>query len=252
METLYDKYKNIQLCLEKYRKYQIEEKFYDYNEFKKNMQIDQYIKHLCFDKKKEKNVYVYMFKHDSKHIQTTAQFKRILDKLPIEQSIVLIITKVPLNVYINKALLKYKHLSVYNYLHKFFDTELSKGPLCSPHTLLTTSEVRILCSRDLILHPLSLPSISVNDPQNIWIGGDIGQVIKIQSVSEITGKTERYRIISPDSGKILNKQLVVVQKQPTAKKPDVNNDNNEDADDISEYIDKVDDDDDDDDDETNY
>ena len=245
METLYEKYKNVQLCLTKYRNYTIEEKFHEYNDFKKNMQIDQYVKHKCFDKKKEKNVYVFMFKNNSKHIQTTAQFKRILDKLPIEQTIILMITKVPLNVYINKALLKYKHLSVYNYLHKFFDTELSKGPLCSQHTLLTTTEVRILCSRDLILHPLSLPSISVNDPQNIWIGGDIGQVIKIDSVSEITGKTERYRIISPDSGKILNKQLVVSKKKSPVKEAV----NDEDEDTISEYIDKVDDDDDDDDDE---
>ena len=42
------------------------------------------------------------------------------------------------------------------------------------------------------------------DAQNIWIGGECGQVIKIVSISELTGGVVRYRIVSPDSGKILS------------------------------------------------
>jgi DNA-directed RNA polymerase subunit H (RpoH/RPB5) len=91
-------------------------------------------------------------------------------------------------------------------MHKYFSIEISKGPLCSKHVILSNNEVKDLCSRELIIHPLSLPSISINDPQNIWIGGELGEVIKILSISEITGETIRYRIVSPDSGKMINIQ----------------------------------------------
>merc|ERR1712071_639459 len=189
-----------------YREYKLDEKFLDFNTFKKCMQIEQFIKHKCIDTKKGRNVYIYLFIHNSKYIKTTPQFKRLMDKIPEEPLDVIIITKTELSVYIKKALLKYTNLKIYNYLHKNFAIEISKGPLCSKHIVMTNNDVRDLCSRELIIHPLSLPSISINDPQNIWIGGELGEVIKIISVSEITGKSIRYRIVSPDSGKMTNIQ----------------------------------------------
>jgi DNA-directed RNA polymerase subunit H (RpoH/RPB5) len=206
MDTLFNKYENIQKFLLTYRGYTMKEKFYGYDTFKKTMQIDQYIKHICINPAKERDVYIYLFVKNSKYLKTTAQFKRLIDKIPDTPADVIIISKDELNVYINKALLKYPKLNIHNYLHKYFAIELTHGPLCSKHSILTDDEVRTLCSRDLIIHPLSLPSISINDPQNIWIGGELGQVIKIESISEITGNTIRYRIVSPDSGKLINMQ----------------------------------------------
>jgi DNA-directed RNA polymerase subunit H (RpoH/RPB5) len=206
METLFEKYVNIQKFIIEYRKYKVEEPFLDFAVFKKTIQIEQYIRHKCTDTKKGRSVYIYFFKENSKYIKTTPQFKRLIDKLPEEPSDIIILTKSELSVYINKSLAKYPHLKVFNYVHRYFSIELSDGPLCSIHTILSNTEVRSLCSRELIIHPLSLPSISINDPQNIWIGGELGQVIKIISISEITGKTIRYRIVSPDSGKMINIQ----------------------------------------------
>ena len=173
MEVLYGKYLNIQKFITEYRKYKNEDEFYTFDSFKKTIQIEQYIMHKCIDVKKGKNVYIYIFRDQSKYLKTTPQFKRLLDKLPEDPLDIIIISKEALSIYINKALSKYTHLRV---------------------------------SRDLIIHPLSLPSISFTDPQNIWIGGELGQVIKIESISEITGKTIRYRLISPDSGKLVNIQ----------------------------------------------
>ena len=208
MEILYEKYENVQQFIIKYRKYQLapDEKFYEFADFKKNIQIEQFIRHKCINTKKNRVVFIYMFKHESKYIKTTSQFKRLMDKLPMEPADVIIISKNELSVYINKSIIKYKHLTISNYMHKYFSIELSNGPLCSPHTILTNNEVRSLCSRDLIVHPLSLPAMSINDPQNVWIGGELGQIIRIKSVSEITGRSIRYRIISPDSGKMINIQ----------------------------------------------
>lgn len=204
MENLFEKYINIQKFITDYRKYKPDVEFLDYTNFKKTMQVNQYIYHKCIDSVKGKYVYIYIFGVNSRFIKTTPQFKRLIDKLPEEPSDVIIISKNELSIYINKALSKYTHLKIYNYLHKYFALEISKGPLCSIHTILSNNAVRSLCARELIIHPLSLPSISINDPQNIWIGGELGQVIKIESISEITGKTIRYRIVSPDSGKMIN------------------------------------------------
>jgi DNA-directed RNA polymerase subunit H (RpoH/RPB5) len=208
MEQLYEKYLNIQKFITNYRKYNLVDPFLEYSVFKKTIQVDQYIKHKCIDPKKERPVYIYLFTHISKYIKTTPQFKRLMDKTSDDPADVIVISKDELSIYINKALIKYPHLNVRNYLHKYFAIELSKGPLCSHHKILSNSDVRLLCSRDLIIHPLSLPSIAINDPQNIWIGGELGQVIQINSISEITGKTIRYRIVAPDSGKVMNMQKI--------------------------------------------
>jgi DNA-directed RNA polymerase subunit H (RpoH/RPB5) len=208
MEQLYEKYLNIQKFVTEYRQYKLVDPFLEYNVFKKTIQVDQYIKHKCIDTKKERPVYLYLFTGISKYIKTTPQFKRLMDKTSDEPADVIVISKEELSIYINKALIKYPHLNVYNYMHKYFAIELSTGPLCSPHKVLSNIDVRLLCSRDLIIHPLSLPSIAINDPQNIWIGGELGQVVQINSISEITGQTIRYRIVAPDSGKIMNMQKI--------------------------------------------
>lgn len=250
MDILYKKYVNIQKLIVNYRKYEMKDKFYNFEVFKKTIHVDQYVKHDCIDTVKEVVVYVYLFSNTSKYIKTTAQFKRLMDKLPTEPANVIIITKDPLNVYINKAIIKYPHLNISNYLHKYFAIEITHGPLCSPHTILSDAEVRTLCARDLIIHPLSLPSISINDPQNIWVGGDLGQIIKIDSISEITGKTLRYRIVTPDSGKLIstrklresvptNTELIKSVKSDREKKAKDKADKEQD--DLEEYIDETDD-----------
>jgi len=235
MEILYEKYQNIQKCITSYRKYIVKDSFHDFNTFKKMMQVDQYVHHKCENPVNNKTVYVYLFKDQSVYTKTTSQFKRLMDKISKDVADVIIISKNELSVYIKKSFDLYREtLTIYNYLHKIFAIELSKGPLCSPHRILSNSEVRTLCSKDLMVHPLSLPSISVNDAHNIWIGGTLGQVVEIESVSEITGKTNRYRIVSPDSGTIINIQKTIVEKKIKPM--------SEETDEISEYVDDVDED----------
>lgn len=272
MDILYEKYINIQKFITEYRGYKIDEEFLDFKNFKKCMHIEQFIHHKCINTKKGRKVYIYMFINNSKYIKTTTQFKRLFDKIPEEPLDIIIITKSELSIYIKKLLLKYTNFKIYNYLHKNFAIEISKGPLCSKHIVMTDDEVRDLCSRELIIHPLGLPSISINDPQNIWIGGELGEVIKIISVSEITGRTTRYRIVSPDSGKITNIQknihdsnVQLGNESIKGNDQNISNDDQEDEqefntkkenskeesetkDEISEYIDDISDDDYDDDD----
>ena len=246
MEILFNKYKNIQKFILEYRKYETNDTFHDFPSFKKIVQVEQFIKHTCNDVKNGRLVYIFIFIDNSKYIKTTNHFKRLIDKLPEEPADLILISKDELSIYITKALSKYPHLRIFNYMHKIFVIEISKGPMCSKHTILSNNEVRTLCSRDLIIHPLSLPSISINDPQNIWIGGELGQVIKIESISEITGKTIRYRIVSPDSGKIINMQKtkkhdILTEDAGSKDEEGLEQKINEQKDDdVSEYVDNVD------------
>jgi DNA-directed RNA polymerase subunit H (RpoH/RPB5) len=204
MNEFFNIYKNIQLFITDYRKYELLDKFYNFVDFKKKIQDESYIIHKCLDSVNQKKVYIYILSENNLYTKSTSKFKKLFNKIENDVSKVILITKIDISIYINKSINTYTNLNVSMYLHKHFLLEMAKGPLCSKHSILSKKEVTRLCTQDLILHPLSLPSISIMDPQNIWIGGELGQIIKIESYSELTGKTIRYRIVSPGSGKMNN------------------------------------------------
>lgn len=242
MEQLYEKYLNIQLFATKYRNYElIDESFENYENFKNKMQIFEYVLHKFKNPKNPtRNIDLYLFKHDSKYISQTIMFKKILDRYNTEQTIIMI-TKEELNVYRKKSIKQYKNLSIKNYLHRHFIIEINKGPLCSKHTILTSEETRAVCY-DIMSHGHKLAAIFESDPQNIWIGGEVNDLIKIESFSEITGKSIRYRIVTPSSGKVL--QSPAFEKKELEETPDANTnvDVNANDSDNEDYIDDFNDD----------
>jgi DNA-directed RNA polymerase subunit H (RpoH/RPB5) len=207
METLYEKYENIQLFATKYRGFKLlDEKFYTYDEFKNNMQVYEYILNKFHNPKTNKSVDIFLLSSTSKYIKDTKNFKKILDKYTDEAHIIMI-TKEELSIYCRKALKKYPNIFLKNYYHKHFIIELNRGTLCSKHTILTPEEVRKVCYGGMF-HGHKLPSISEFDPQNIWIGAEINDIIKIESISEITGNVIKYRIVTPISGKVLQSSII--------------------------------------------
>jgi DNA-directed RNA polymerase subunit H (RpoH/RPB5) len=200
--TLYRKYLNIQLFVNEYRKFVVVEPFLKRKQFKKTMQLEQYVRSKCRDPKTGKVVYIYLMKTDSKYIKATPNFKKLMDSLGAEPADVYIITKVPLSIYINKTLHRFINLKISNFMHKNFSIETTKGPHCSEHTILADDEVIKTCFQDLMIHPLSIPPIYITDPICVWIGAEIGQVIRIKSRSENSGEVIRYRIVSPKVGRI--------------------------------------------------
>lgn len=195
-DILYQKYLNIQKFITEYRKYTVDG-FLDQEKFNKQILTEHYVKCDCIDPKTQTKVYIFLFKKDSKYLKSTPNFKKLMMSLGKDEANVIIISKEPLSIYINKILPSLVNLTIENYLHRHFVIEIPKGPLCSKHTILTKSEVQQLCLNELMIHPLGLPSILVTDPQCIWIGAKVGQVIKIEANSEITGKVIRYRLVVP-------------------------------------------------------
>lgn len=230
MEQFFDKYKNIQIFLNKYRNYSLieDEKFFDIEEFKNKMQITGYVSHSLLHNDNKTPLDIYIFKNDSKHIKTTSNFKKLLDKYKPEFRDIFIFTKEPLSVYIKKSIKQYSYLRIKTYLHKHFIIEINKGPLCSKHTILTRDEVRKVCF-DLMTHGHNLPAISVDDPQLIWVGANVDDIVKIETISEITGRSIHYRIVTPASGKS-EKQAEPIK---LIKKKE---DDNKDEEDVEDYV----------------
>jgi DNA-directed RNA polymerase subunit H (RpoH/RPB5) len=230
MEQLFEKYQNIKLCLTQYRKFSLIEnqtnesksappaernEFFNFEEFKRKMQLTSYVVHHLENKKDGTRVDAYLFKADSKYMRTTSEFTKLLDRYR-EPYHIMIFSKEKLNTYLAKAVRKYSSLKIENFLHKHFIVELSKGPLCSEHRVLSPEETKEVCL-DLMAHGHKLPAIPVDDPQNIWIGGKINEVVKIVRYSEITGLSIGYRIITPVSGKI--GQSSVIKKEDVTGVP---------------------------------
>lgn len=202
MEQLYEKYLNIQLFANTYREFSlVEGKYYNYEEFKHEMQIVEYIMHNFIDVKNTL-VDIYLFRIESKHISNTVNFNKILDKYDRKSTVkIIMITKDELNSYRRKSINQHS-LKVDNYLHRDFNIEKSKGSLCSKHIILTEGEIQKVLYSNMI-EKESLPKISELDPQIIWIGGQPGDVIKITPYSEITGFSIVYRLVIPSYGNII-------------------------------------------------
>ncbi len=242
MTDLYEVFQNVDLMLRKYRKYKITSKQMSEKEFKKTMQLYQYVKITGINKSGEKST-IFLFASDSKNAAKKEYFRRITDSVGDEQQELICITRDIFTSYIRKYIATIDHLNVFNYLHKNFSTEASKGPFCSPHIILSSEEARKVLSVHLKINPLGLPKISVDDVQAIWVGAQMGQLIKVVSNSPLTGKACRYRIVTHCSGQILqdvpddsdsdddiDKDLVVTDELPLKKENSDSDDSDSDDD----------------------
>lgn len=277
----------------KYKNWIMVDAEYDKVNFEKEMKINKYVLHLLYSPIDGKFIYVVLFHHASPHLEKADMFKRFLDILIIKVHKVdadkkkkflekhlndnneknkskitkimnadkssietILITKHDLTTYCVRSV-KTKNekinLVVHNYLHKHFLIEISKGPLCGLHRVISKQEANILCSQQIMTCRSKLPFILITDAQLIWCNARIGDIIKINVNSELTAEALRYRVVVPINGKIQNQQFedeldeeeieydaeieVEPEPEPDAE-PDVNADVNAesdaDADDIKE------------------
>lgn len=196
MEALYNKYNNITKCLVDYRGYSKKSEKIDFNQFKTLMKNISYVKETYQNKDKDIDIYILYNKN-----YTPSDFRKLLEKYKNRSIHILFFSKTPFNTYIKKSIKKFKNITYNNYLHKHFSIEINKGPLCAKHTIISKEEAKKLWV-DFKTNPYNLKAILINDPQIIWIGGKIHDIIKITRFSEITGLCIDYRIVTPVTGKI--------------------------------------------------
>ncbi len=236
MEALFEKYKNIQLFIKK-RGYtllenkpssklrgksrdekvdELKQHYFTYDDFVAKMHAITYVVHYCFDERRNRYVDIYLIKPDSPYLKSQ-KFKKILSRYSLDKPRALIfITKEEFGTFVRRAIVASK-LPIYAYLQKHFIIELNKGPLCSHHRLLNSEEQKRICY-EIMKHPHNFPSILQNDPQNIWIGGEVGDIILIEGNSEISGHYEKYRIVTPNTGKIAQAAILPKEKTKSEEK----------------------------------
>jgi DNA-directed RNA polymerase subunit H (RpoH/RPB5) len=114
-----------------------------------------------------------------------------------EKPTVIIITKKPFNAAIQKALIKYEDVDIVNYIHRDFACDKRKGPMCSPHRVLTTEEIEEL-NRFTLGSTSNYPAICIDDQQCIWLNVKVGDLIEVITIEDnAAGISKQYRYVSP-------------------------------------------------------
>ena len=191
-EIDYKRYLNI-ITFGNWRKYDLISKKHDEQSFRQDMQANQYIIVEFFDSGKSKKVLLYLFDKNSKYVNSQ-ELNIILKKIP-DNNIVLLIMYEATNVYQKKVISAHKSLTISAYRHELFDIIIPNGPLCYPHRILSREEVLRLTNEELCCYVTNLPKIQDDDPQCIWIGAQLGDVIEKVIYSDIIGETYQYAVV---------------------------------------------------------
>lgn len=203
-EIQYKRYLNVLTFAKDWRKYQLVSNLTLTDvAFRNEMQTNQYVLINCEDPKKKKDVYIYLLDKESKYFASSTDLKALLDKIK-KPCIVILITYLPFSTYGRKVIAKYKHITIKTYRHEIFDLIVPNGPLCYPHRIMSKEEVLHLCNKELSCMLPNIPKIFDEDPQCIWNGAEVGDVVEIKMLSDISGETVYYRVVVPKSGRVIS------------------------------------------------
>ena len=198
------------LTHKKYRNYKIiNNKIKDEETFKRFMPIDKYVKIECEDEEKNK-IFVLFMKEKTPYVEKTGAFRELVGEFKKFKKINLIfITKEPFSVYIRKIIPQFEdiNIEIVNYLHRIFASEIPLGPCVPSHRIMSSVEKKKILSV-LKINELALPIICIKDPQCIWLGAKVGEIIEIVGSSQATGHYTRYRIVSQTSHKVIETESV--------------------------------------------
>ena len=232
-EVAFNRYNNILIFAQEWRKYKLQEKPLSVTSFRNNIQTDTFVLIKCIDTK-ERNILIYLLDENSKYT-SVQELKKILNKIS-DFSIIILVSH---NTYNKKIFNQFPKLNIYSYHYSTFDLVIPKGPLCCPHRILSREEVLKLCNHELQCTLNNLPKIFDDDKQCIWIGAESGDVIEIIMPSDISGETIQYRVTVPRSGKIIfiKEDEVFTEIVETTEPKEENNE--EEDEETAEYKDSI-------------
>ncbi len=203
-DTSYTQYNNVQVFAKEWRGYIAKSEPLARSTFDKELSLNKHVKLEYMNPKNGRSVVILLFMPDNQqYAMSSTALKRILNRIknPCD---VIIITQKPLGSYSKSAVREFAHLRIYSYLHENFNIILPNGPLCYKHRILSKDEVDNLLNNELYCYLINLPKIVYDDPQCIWLGCEIGDVIEITSPSDISGEFITYRVVVPKQGVVMN------------------------------------------------
>lgn len=223
----YQQYQNLHIFAQQKRGYKLMEPILNEEKFRNTMQIQKYIKMVYKNEQTDKPVLIYLLAVGSKYFNESPQLKRLLTAIQ-EPSDVILVSEGPFKIHHTRAINKFTHLRIKTYLHENFALDITKGPLCFPHTILSKKEVSDLLNNELYTCLANLPNIFIEDVQCIWAGAEVGDVVRIDMFSPINGPFVQYRAVVPKKGRIISFRERDVEEEPT-----------EEVDDVSEFRDET-------------
>jgi len=202
-DAQYNQYLNLHTFAKHWRKYTRTAPKQDKETFRREMQYNKYVRLDYFSDVSGRAVLIYLLAKGSKYAEHSQELKKLLARIK-DPSDVILVSENPFKVYSVKVINSYKHLRIKTYLHENFVLIIPNGPLCSKHEIMSSEEVVSLLNNELFCYLVNLPKILDSDPQCIWIGAEVGDVVKITSHSDISGEYIQYKVVVAKNGRVIS------------------------------------------------
>lgn len=237
MELKYVQYDNVIKFATKWRGYDVKSPIMDETEFHKASSIHDYIRIDCVDNRRQKHVVIFMLLNSKAY--KAAEIRGLLNSVK-QISEVIIISLHNIATPVSKLASRFNHLNISTYGHHIFAMEIPKGPHCYPHRIMDKKEVTRLLNEGLMTRLTGLSQIRESDPQCIWIGAQIGDVIEIDAISAGTGIVKLYKIVSSNSARANSRRVAQLEEDKKDEEENVDSDTDSlvgDKDDKKEVVD---------------
>lgn len=163
-------------------------------DFIKTLQFQSYVK---IKAKNEKDNIMYAFLlEDDRFVSKSIEFKRLINTVQEKNIDILIISRNGIKTSVMKFINTYtkKNMRIKDLRYEHFKIDPRKNLLVPKHHLCTEEETRKIMSDNNIEDINMFPKIKKTDVQVLWLGGSVGQLVKIQR-NTIIGLELYYRVI---------------------------------------------------------
>ena len=201
-EIKYNCYLNVLIFAEEWRKFELVNKKISFEAFRTALYKDSYVRIDCRDATNSRDVIIFMFDQGSKYTASNQEMKKLLKYEPAG-SYVILISHDSLSTYHRKYIAIERRIKIQSANYTNFAMILPKGPLCYPHRILSRAEILDLANNELCCYIINLPKIYDDDPQCLWIGAQVGDVIEITMYTDTAGEVIVYRVVIPRAGRVV-------------------------------------------------
>lgn len=151
------------------------------------------------DLKDEKIVFIILL-YNTNLYDTSAALDKLIKKITHPKAEIIIISQELFKTHNTKKIKLLnsinKDIKIKNYSYRLFNIIIPLNNLASKITIITDpEEINIILNKYMYCNKLNLMKRYVNDPAIIWIGGEVGQLIKLEELSETSCIRIMYGII---------------------------------------------------------
>ena len=203
----YKVYENVYVYLQEVKKYKITEdktmekgqlngKPNNVKEYKKTMQFHQYIRIKAIkDINGESNILYVFIINDPLYVSRVSMFIKLLNTIKEKTYSMLLISK---EDNIKNSIKSYDKKNInFRYLSfNYFKIDPRKHILVPKHNLCSPEKISEILSHYHLDDVKQFSQIKYDDPQVVWVDGEVGDVIEIEEIN-LNSSALKYRIVIP-------------------------------------------------------